>query len=294
MADRIEQAMDRLRVASQMSLALYKTPLVIAYSGGKDSDALLWLAQKAGIPFEARHSLTTADAPETVYHVRDTFRRLEEHGIPCRVERHIQPDGQPMTMWKLIAKKGVPPMRHMRYCCSALKEADGKDRFVATGVRWAESARRRAQRGVLEVMPSRVGKKLILNNDNAEDRRLFESCQMKGARIVNPLVDWTDDDVLGLCETERIPMNSLYQKGFRRVGCIGCPMAGKHMREREFLRWPTYKRAYLQAFRKMLAARKATGKDTTDQWRTEHDVFRWWMEYDELPGQIDLLEPEEP
>lgn len=59
-------AIERLRMASDMSLRLYKQPLVVTYSGGKDSDVLLHLAGAAGIPYEVLHSLTTADAPETV------------------------------------------------------------------------------------------------------------------------------------------------------------------------------------------------------------------------------------
>nr|DAJ45275.1 MAG TPA: 3'-phosphoadenosine 5'-phosphosulfate sulfotransferase [Bacteriophage sp.] len=61
-----QTAIERLQMASDMSLRLYKQPLVITYSGGKDSDVLLHLAGKAGIPYEVLHSLTTADAPETV------------------------------------------------------------------------------------------------------------------------------------------------------------------------------------------------------------------------------------
>ena len=43
-----QTAIARLRMASDMSLRLYKQPLVITYSGGKDSDVLLHLAGKAG------------------------------------------------------------------------------------------------------------------------------------------------------------------------------------------------------------------------------------------------------
>lgn len=75
-----QTAIERLRMASEMSFRLYKQPLVITYSGGKDSDVLLHLAGKSGIPYEVLHSLTTADAPETVYHVKNTFRKLEIGG----------------------------------------------------------------------------------------------------------------------------------------------------------------------------------------------------------------------
>lgn len=40
MRDLEQKAIERLRCASDMSLKLYKQPLVITYSGGKDSDVL--------------------------------------------------------------------------------------------------------------------------------------------------------------------------------------------------------------------------------------------------------------
>lgn len=286
--DKEQKSIHRLQMYSGVSLRLTGRPLVMTYSGGKDSDLLLHLAQKAGIPFEAQHSLTTADAPETIYHVKDTFRRLEEKGIRCDIDRHIQPDGTALTMWNLIPKKQMPPTRLVRYCCEKLKEGDGKDRVICTGVRWAESAARK-RRGTAEVLPGDKKKHLILNNDNDEDRREFENCQLKGKKVVNPIVDWTTEEVLDYCRTEHISMNLLYDEGFSRVGCIGCPMAGRHKRERQFLRWPKYKNSYLMAFRRMLEVRSAAGKETK-RWPDEYDVFRWWMEEDTLPGQIDILE----
>ena len=52
-----QSAFEALRFASAQSLKLYKQPLVITYSGGKDSDVLLHLAGKSGIPYEVLHSL---------------------------------------------------------------------------------------------------------------------------------------------------------------------------------------------------------------------------------------------
>ena len=159
-----QSAFEALRFASAQSLKLYKQPLVITYSGGKDSDVLLRLAENSGIPFEALHSLTTADAPETVYHVRDTFRRLEEKGVKCAIDAHVQPDGKRVTMWNLIPQKLMPPTRLARYCCAILKEGGGKGRFIATGVRWAESQKRKS-RGLIEVQNKDIRKRLTLMND---------------------------------------------------------------------------------------------------------------------------------
>lgn len=280
-ADKEQKAIERFRLASDMSMRLYKKPLVIAYSGGKDSDVLLALAVRSGIPFEVLHSLTTADAPETVRHVKDTFKRLEAKGVKCTVDKHIQPDGSRVTMWNLIPRKLMPPTRRVRYCCSVLKEGGGKDRFIATGVRWDESTARK-RRGGLEVIASDIKKTLILSNDNDEDRRLFENCQMKGKRVVNPIVDWKTEDILNYIEAEHICMNPLYKCGFKRVGCIGCPMASR-TRTFEFSMFPKIKGAYIRAFGKMLEVRRQRELPTI--WQTGIDVFHWWMEDGVLPGQ---------
>ena len=281
-------ALERLKMASHMSLKLFRQPLVITYSGGKDSDVMLHLAEKSGIPFEALHNLTTADAPETVRHVYDTFRRLEEKGVKCTVDKHVQPDGSRVTMWNLITRKLMPPTRVARYCCAKLKEGGGKGRFIATGVRWAESTARRKNRGGLEVLHSNRQKSLILANDNEEDRRLFETCQLKGKRVVNPIIDWKEADVLDYAAAEKIRMNPLYCEGFHRVGCIGCPMAGTKMRLMEFARYPKIKAAYIRAFDRMMDNRRRRGKMGGPIFRmgdTGVDVFHWWMEDGVLPGQ---------
>lgn len=282
MSDLETVSTERLKAASDMSLRLFKQPLVITYSGGKDSDVLLHLAEISGIPFEVLHSLTTADAPETVRHVYDTLKRLEGKGIKCDVDKHVQSDGNRVTMWNLIHKKLMPPTRLMRYCCDALKEGGGKDRLIATGVRWAESTARK-RRGGLEVLTSKPQNKLILSNDNDENRRLFETCQLKGTRVVNPIVDWQTADIWDYVGAEKIPMNPLYCEGFHRVGCVGCPMASK-ARAMEFARYPRIKAAYIRAFDRMLDKRIALGKDT-HSWRSGVDVFHWWMEDGVLPGQ---------
>lgn len=222
-------AIERMRFAAEMSLRIYKQPLVITYSGGKDSDVLLHLAGAAGIPYEVLHSLTTADAPETVWHVRDTFRRLE-----------------------------------------------------LTGVRWAESQKRKS-RGVMEALHRDKSKRLTLMNDNDESRMLMENCQLKGTRTINPIIDWQNADIWDYCTAEKISMNSLYACGFERVGCIGCPMAGKH-RKVQFARYPKIKAAYIRAFDRMIAERQTRGLPC--DWQTGEDVLHWSLEDGVLPGQM--------
>lgn len=59
-------------------------------------------------------------------------------------------------------------------------------------------------------------------------------------------------------EHERIQINPLYKCGSRRVGCVGCPMAGQKRWE-EFEKYPKYKEAYIRAFGKMLEERERRG-----------------------------------
>lgn len=286
--DKEQKAIERLRLAAEMSEALYDgAPLIVTTSGGKDSDVCLALALRAGIRFEVQHNHTTADAPQTVYHARETFRRLEEKGIKCTLNMPTY-RGQPVTMWSLIPQKLMPPTRIVRYCCEVLKEHGGTGRMITTGIRWAESVKRKKNRGIYEKGHRDKEKRIILMNDNDDKRLLFENCKIKAKRVCNPIIDWTDADVWDYIENERIQTNPLYQCGFHRVGCIGCPMARTKGRQRDFAHFPTYKRAYIRAFDKMLEERYRRGK-MLGSWRagtTGADVFHWWMEDGIISGQI--------
>lgn len=269
-----------------MALRQYEKPLVVTDSGGKDSAVCRELVRRSGVPHELMHNLTTADAPQTIYYVREQFKRAEEAGISCSINYPYY-KGKRITMWSLIPMKKIPPTRLARYCCEVLKENSGVGRFITTGVRWAESRKRKENRGIYESFAFGNVKenKIILNNDNDDKRRLFENCRIKSKHICNPIVDWSDRDVWEYIRAERIPMNPLYEIGFLRVGCIGCPMAGKS-RYREFSLFPTYERAYIRAFDKMLLERKLSGRDDrSGSWKNGEAVFRWWMEEKTIPGQ---------
>lgn len=77
----------------------------VADSGGKDSSVLTHIAMKAGCPFEVVHNHTTVDAPETVYFIREKFKRLRAAGIKAEI---VMPKE---TMWQLIVRKKTPPTR---------------------------------------------------------------------------------------------------------------------------------------------------------------------------------------
>lgn len=284
--DKIDAAIARLRTGSLMAERYTGKPMVITYSGGKDSDVLLHLARRAEIPIEAVHNLTTVDAPETVWHVRDVFRALELDGISAHIE-FGKYKGKRVTMWELIVQKGIPPTRLMRYCCSVFKESHNKGRMIATVVRWQESSAR-AKRAAYEALAPRKEDRILVN-DNDESRRLYEDCRLKGTRVTNPLIDWTDADVWQYIHDNHICTNPLYGMGYTRVGCVGCPMAGYVARVNEFARWTKYRQAYLHAFERMLDVRRAKGLQT-DLWHNAEDVMRWWLEDPNVEGQMTMEE----
>lgn len=303
--DNEQRAIELIKMASEMSIRYYGKPIVCTYSGGKDSDVLLELFLRSGVEFEAHNSHTTADAPQTVYHIRDKFKQLEEKGIKCTIQK---PE---LSMWQLIPKKKMPPTRLARYCCAYLKETACKNRMISTGVRWDESNARK-ERGPLEIIAAKKQDKIVLQhsdiyeepeenrqlslfdeepgetmlmNDNSKKRLMFERCQLKAKSICNPIVDWTTKELWDYIDSEHIEVNPLYQCGFSRVGCIGCPMADKK-RYFEFSVFPKYKQMYLNAFKRMLEELRKAGANPS--WQNEYDVFSWWMEEKNIEGQYSL------
>lgn len=283
-----QKSIERIKMASEMSLNHYGKPIVCTYSGGKDSDVMLELFKRSGVPFEVANSHTTVDAPQTVYHIRKVFSELDREGIKCEIDYHIQPNGKRITMWNLIPKKLMPPTRLVRYCCATLKETYGKNRFIATGVRWDESSKRKEWGSISAPgIRTHATDEVMLMNDNDTKRKLIEQCELKGKMVVNPIVDWTHTDVWEYICSEHIETNELYACGYDRVGCIGCPMAGKH-RRKEFADFPEYKIAYILAFEKMILEREERDKKTI--WKKGEEVFRWWMEDKNIEGQMNLFE----
>lgn len=264
----------------------------LAYSGGKDSDAIRILAQIAGVKHEIHHNLTTVDAPETMQYIKS---------IPdVIIDKSRWEDGSPITMWNLIPKKLMPPTRVVRYCCAKLKEHGGYGRLKITGVRWAESVNRRQNADTIRVIGKekttqrmlddmglqfRLTKQggIIMNvstgdNDALRDEVDFtHQCYRDRSVSINPIVDWSDDDVWEFLHYYGCDSNPLYQCGASRIGCIGCPLAGHEQQRDDFRRYPAYKKNYIRAFYNMLEERKRKGLASTE-WNTGEDVMNWWIQ----------------
>lgn len=179
----------------------------VAFSGGKDSLCVYWLTKIAGVKCDYHYNFTTIDPPELVAFVR-TFEDVEIHH-----------PGVEKTFWNLIIANKTPPNSRQRYCCKELKECGGKDRVKLLGVREEESIKRKG-RSILD-RNSRLAK-----------------------IVISPIYYWSNEDVWEFINCNLIEYCSLYDEGFERLGCVGCPLKSTRLRQRDFERYPLYKKKY--------------------------------------------------
>lgn len=211
----------------------------LAFSGGKDSIVIKQLAKESGVKFDAHYSVTTIDPPELIYFIRD-------HHADVIFDR---PEIPFLTR---LPKKGFP-LRHRRWCCDEYKKRGGHGRKVLTGIRADESNQRK-------------------------NRRMVEICLKDMTRtMIHPIIDWTEKDVWNFIEDRKLPYCSLYDEGWKRLGCLFCPMDSKENKKKVSERYPNYTRAFIRSFEKLYQDRKTRGLTSVDRWPTGRDMFYWWI-----------------
>ncbi len=227
-------------------------PYYGCFSGGKDSVVIKELARLAEVSIAWHYNVTTIDPPELVYFIR------REH--PDVVfERPRQ------SFFTFAVKRGFPT-RRARWCCEEYKERKSpKGAMLVMGVRAEESPRRAKNWG-----PATYHRRT----------RQYAIC---------PIVKWTEKHVWQFIRERNLPYCCLYDEGFSRLGCIGCPMARKANREQEFARWPRYEQKWKQLFQKVWDRRTGSlqrdgrvwfGNQYFDSWQ---EMWNWWLSDGPLP-----------
>lgn len=209
----------------------------LAFSGGKDSIVIYDLAKKAKVKMKPYYANTTIDPPEIRSFINKYYPEIEK----------MNPK---KSMFTTIVKHGTPPTRMMRYCCDELKEIHGWGKTVILGVRSCESVAR-------------------ANRD-----MYYESSKHKGTFFCCPIYYWSDSDVWEYIKLNNIPYCELYDQGFKRIGCIMCPLNSDGM-IREAKRYPKIYKQYLRTFDKMLKKRKKPFRPARTQ--TAEGVMQWWL-----------------
>ena len=204
----------------------------LAFSGGKDSVVLKALADESGVKYDAHYNVTGIDPPELVRFIRKHHKDV-----------HMEPPK--MTFWAGLRRKG-PPTRNVRWCCEVLKEHGGEGRIVLAGVRRQESAKR-AKYGVVALC-SRVSKTLVY-----------------------PMLHWTSSDVWEYIQSESLPYCSLYDEGWKRLGCVLCPFNCRVAQAKA--KWPMLFNRFEKAVADWFLVPEP---DSRRRFKSADELLAWW------------------
>jgi phosphoadenosine phosphosulfate reductase len=211
------------------------TGYYLAFSGGKDSVVVEHLARMSEVRYSLNYSLGGIDPPELVQFIKRNYPNVN-------IERPV------ISIWQGVVKYGLP-RRQGRWCCKLIKEKHGSGQRVITGIRWQESPRRAS-------------------------RKMVEVCRTDGTKtFVHPIIDWTSKDVWEYIKTYNLPYCSLYDEGFKRLGCVLCPMETPRQTQIELKRFPKLADAWKRAGQRFY--NKQT--EGVKRWATYEDMWQWWL-----------------
>ena len=252
-------SVELLRKAEKLALAYdSENGFYLAFSGGKDSQCLYHVAKLAGVKFKAHMNLTSVDPPEVIRFVKKNYPEVEL----------IKP--RKSIFQRAIEKQILPTMR-VRWCCAEYKETAGAGKVTLIGIRKAESSRR-AKRNEVEITnrkfsgdldgldeyrqeqrakrARRKSKEQGVNITNADEEQTVGCIHGKESLLISPIIYWTEKDVWEfLNDVVRVPHCSLYDDGWHRIGCIGCPMSSYKQKMIENKRYPHVKRGWIKAIK---------------------------------------------
>ena len=258
--DKMIYSVELLRKAEKLALAYGggNNGYYLAFSGGKDSQALYHITELAGVKFDAHMNLTSVDPPEVIRFVKHSY---PEVGL-------IKPK---KSIYQLAVEKQILPTMRVRWCCAEYKETSGAGRVTLIGIRHQESVRRakrneveiynRKFSGTLEGLDEyrqelkakrarRKSKKDGVNITNADQEQTLGCISGKESILISPIIHWTEDDVWEfLNKVMEVPHCSLYDEGWHRLGCIGCPMSSRKQKIIENQRYPHVKRNWIKAIK---------------------------------------------
>lgn len=249
------------------------------FSGGKDSQAMYHVAKMAGVRFKTHMNFTSVDPPQVIRFVRREY--------PDVITRSPK-----KSIFKLAVYEGLLPSMRIRWCCAKLKESAGAGKVTLIGIRKEESSRR-ARRHEVEVsnksfsgnfdefgewQEEQVAKKeaKLIKKMKREGKKVNEDefsltkdnevrcINGKDSILISPIFEWTEKDVwYFLNEVIKAPHCELYDQGYKRIGCILCPMSTYRQKLKEMQDFPHVKRGWINAIKEI--RRGASGRGHTIQ-----------------------------
>lgn len=277
---KIDYSITLLRKSERMALELDpENGFYLAFSGGKDSQALYHIAKLAGVKFKAHMNLTSIDPPEVIRFVKRNYPDVEL----------IKPK---MSIYYMALKKHLLPTRTIRWCCAEFKETSGAGKVTLIGIRKQESTRR-SKREEIEISPHKFSGNFDQWSEHKE--QMVTCVKGKDKILVSPIINWTERDVLEfLNEVVKVPHCKLYDEGYKRIGCILCPMSNYRQKIRDMQRFPHVKRKWIQTIQKLIDAgylnRNFTNAEFGFNWWISDKSFDQYYAEEVLQGKIDFSE----
>lgn len=259
LARKIEYSVGLLRKSEKMALRLDpENGFYLAFSGGKDSQCLYYMAKLAGVRFKAHMNLTGVDPPEVIRFVKRNYPDVEL----------IKPK---MSIYDMAKKKHLMPTRTLRWCCAEFKETSGAGKVTLIGIRKEESARRAKREEVSTFIKSKITNETF-DQWSKHEEQMVTCVGGKDKILVSPIIYWTERDVWEFLNSNNIPHCELYDHGDTRIGCICCPMSQPRQKRKEIERWPHVKRNWLRTIQWLI------DNGYIDHNFTDAETgFRWWI-----------------
>lgn len=209
--DDLVRRLSPLHAAERLALLAAKIGgrIVLTTSFGPEDQALTHLVATANLPFD----VVTLDTGRLFAEAYDVWA-LTEKRYALKIEA-IYPQTQAVeTLVRAQGINGFYDSVDARKACCGVRKVEPLARALSdasvwiTGLRGDQSAGRAA-------MP-------IVSHDTAS-----------GAIKVNPLIDWTREQVADFIAAHDVPVNALHRQGFVSIGCAPCTRAirpGEHER----------------------------------------------------------------
>lgn len=184
------------------ALTWFGDKLLLASSFGPEDVVLIHLAAQLDQPIRIM-TLDTGRLHEETYTLMDTIR--SRYGVELEVY-FPQPDAVEALVRQTGFHSFYASIDARRQCCG-IRKVEPLKRALSTANAWITGMRQ-------EQSPTRTA------------IGLFEYDLLNGELLkINPLKDWSTDDLWAFIRENDIPYNPLHDKGFASIGCAPCTRA---------------------------------------------------------------------